>query len=204
MPIVKIEKTKYYTYAFWDIQESLSEMMENLKVKKSEIVEIQNIKHVKRKKQNIAARLILNHFAMRKVKLLYLKNGSPYCKNFQHISISHSHNYSAVAISNYSIGIDIQYLKPNIKNLQKKFINKLEERHLNKIDNTSTLHYIWCAKEAIYKNLNLFCSLKENIYIKELPQSGLGCYKDNNTTINYNIYWEMFDNYFVAIATKKI
>ena len=204
MPIVKIQKTKNYTYVFWEIKESLKELMTQLKVEEKELIEVNKIRHIKRKKQNITARLILNYLAMKKVKLSYLKTGKPWCENFKHISISHSHNYCVVAISENYVGIDIQYTKNNIKILQEKFINKKEKKYLKIGNNNLKLHFIWSAKEAIYKTLDSLCSLKENIHITKLSNMGTGYHEKNNQKTEYNIHWEMFDDYFLAIATKTL
>ena len=117
MPILNTQKTKNYTYAIWFIEEELDELLKALNTTASEYTEVHNISHINRRKQNIAARLLLNHLAMKKVKLKYAQNGAPYCTEFKHISISHSKNYCALITSNNNIGIDVQYQKDPRGNL---------------------------------------------------------------------------------------
>ena len=205
MAITSINKTKYYTYALWQIDESLEDLLSQLKGTKEELKQIHEITHLKRKKQNISARLILNHLSKKKVKLNYLNTGAPCCKQFKHISISHSKNYCAVITSHHEIGIDIQYQKKNITRLHPKFINKTESKSLQNQYTKKDLHLIWCAKEAIYKTLNNpLCSLKDDIYIINLENKTMAYYNDqNNNRIKYIIDYQTLGNYFIAIATKN-
>tara|TARA_B100000427_G_scaffold107703_1_gene89321 strand:+ start:199 stop:822 length:624 start_codon:yes stop_codon:yes gene_type:complete len=206
MPILKIKKNKNYTYAIWNIEEDLDELLNALNPTESEHIETHNISHINRRKQNIAARLLLNHLAMKKVKLKYAQNGAPCCKEFKHISISHSKNYCALIVSNNNIGVDIQYQKKNISDLQKKFINTDEELYLNTQNKNEKLHFIWCAKEAIYKTLNNpNCSLKEDIYILNLQSNLINSYYKYRTPkcIQYQVEYDKIKNYFIAIAIQK-
>ena len=67
MPILNTQKTKNYTYAIWHIDESLDELLSLLNVTEKEYEEINHISHINRRKQNIAARLLLNHLAKKKL-----------------------------------------------------------------------------------------------------------------------------------------
>ena len=205
MPIVKTKKTKDYTYSLWEITEELEELMLQLQAEEKELIEISRINNVLRKKQNIAARLILNHLANKKINLSYLKNGAPFCHHFQHISVSHSNNYAVLVVSENHIGIDIQHKKHNIEQLKTKFINPIEEKYLNNKPINNTLHFIWCAKEAIYKTLNSLCSLRENIIIDNVfkGKKSSGYYQKNKKIKKYNLYYEKFNNYFLVLAKIK-
>ena len=201
MPILKIQKNKNYTYAIWEIEEDLDTLLNMLNTSQSEYTEIHNISHIKRRKQNIAARLLLNHLAGKKVELKYTKNGAPYCKKFKHISISHSKNYCALIISEKNIGIDIQYQKKNIVELQNKFINTIEGIHLKTQNKNEKLHFMWCAKEAIYKTIhNQACSFLKDIHIDcdQSTMNTIGYYKNSQ---KYQINYSSFKDYFIAIAT---
>jgi len=204
MPVVNIKKTENYVYALWQIEENLELLLKKLEATSEELIEINNITHLNRKKQNITARLLLNHLSMTKVKLSYSKHGAPYCPNFKHISISHSKNYCTLITSTQNVGIDIQYQKNNIKELQKKFINTIERSSLTNQHDTKALHLIWCAKEAIYKTLNNpLCSLKEDIYILTLGRKTRAYYKyGTSQCVQYEIEHDKFKNYFIAIATE--
>ena len=66
------------------------------------------------------------------------------------------------------------------------------------------LHYAWCSKEAIYKTLNgLPCSFKKNIFIKNIDSNkSIGQYKKDKKKLNFEIYHEILEDYFISIAKK--
>jgi len=201
MAIEKIEKHKHYSFGLWKIEEDEDALLHELKPKKTEEKQIKYFNNIHRKKQNIAARLLLNNLAKQKVFLNYEQNGAPVCSFFKFISISHSKNYSMVIVSNSIVGVDIQYIKPNIIELSKKFISS-KEKHQFKKDITQ-LHFVWCAKEAIYKTLKQgSVSFKDNIYIEDVKHKSTtkGYYINNKSYIKYNIYCESLSNYCIAIT----
>ncbi|MBF25081.1 MAG: hypothetical protein CMP49_00985 [Flavobacteriales bacterium] len=205
MPFLKRKKTKNYTYGIWKITENIDYLLENLNPSHKELIHINQITHPKRKKQNISARLILNILSNKKTYINYNVNGAPSCVNYNYISISHSHNYCIVITSNQPTGVDIQYQKSNIQKLSKRFINSDELIH--NYQSTNELHFIWCAKEAIYKTINTCSiSLKENIYIQPVNKkmTATGYYKNQEVIIDYQINYKQFKNYFIAIAIKLV
>ena len=204
MPIIKIEKKTDYTLVIWKIEEDLNSLLNQLQPTQEELNEIDRFKHNNRKKQNIASRLILNKLANKKVKLHYSEKGVPSCNLFKHISISHSKNYCTITGSHKKIGIDIQYYKNNILDISSKFINQKEKITSN--DNIEILHFIWCAKEAIYKTLNgINCSFKDNIYVEKIKNKHVtfGYYQNTEKSIKYDVYCKKFKAYFMAIAILK-
>ena len=146
---------------------------------------------------------LLNQLANKKVALKYTKENAPFCANFKYISISHSHNYCGVVTSNNNIGIDVQYKHVNMRNLSSRFMNKQEKKYAKSIQQ---LHFIWCAKEAIYKTLKgKPCSFKENLFIKsvDIHRQNTGLYQRNDELVEYNIDCNRHNNYFITTATIK-
>ena len=164
MPIIKIKKTKDYVYGLWKIEETINELLSKLNPNKFEKKQLEKISHLQRKKQSISAKLILNELLQKKITILYEKQ-IPYCEEHSNISISHSEKYSVVLISTKKIGIDLQKEERKIENIKTKFLHKTENIKYS----LKELHYIWTAKEAIYKALKgKKCSLKENIFDIEI------------------------------------
>ena len=207
MPLTKTQKRENYTYALWKIEESMAELLRQLQATKQELVEIHNLKNITRRKQNIAARLTLNHLSNKKEILYYSKYGKALCQSFKHISISHSNEYCMLVVSANEIGVDIQHKHDNIKKISTKFLNTSEKLRVNKTKSITELHFIWSAKEAIYKTLdNQPCSFKDNINITPIGinMKTTGCYKHSNHEIKYNLQCEIIDNYFIVIANQKL
>lgn len=78
--------------------------------------------------------------------------GQPYLVNHPllHISISHRNEYVAVALSEQEVGIDVESFNSNLERAKEYYLNR-QERALN-LDKEDLL-LIWCAKEALYKQL---------------------------------------------------
>ena len=201
MPLIK-KINNNYEFLLWEITESIELLLDFLKPTKMELREIEKFKTKQRRKQNIVSRILLNELTKKKTQLYYLKNGAPYTKMFKNISISHSKNYCGIICSEHKIGLDIQYKSSKINKLLSKFINA-KEQHLIQEEKTKTSHFIWCAKEAIYKTLNTKCSFKENIYLNNIDvkrNSGNAYYHNQNLEIRYQIIFDVLKNYYIAIA----
>ncbi len=86
------------------------------------------------------------------VQLYEFINQKPRCKDTHHyLGISHSDNYSALAISaDFFVSVDIEENTRNFTKVSKKFL------HLNETNWCTTndlLRLIWCSKETVYKLL---------------------------------------------------
>ena len=198
MPLTKTKKTEKYTYAIWKIEENSDHLLKLLKPNKYELKLIKNITNQKRKDQSIAAKILLNYILEKKTTVFY--NGkAPYCKEFSNISITHSDNYAAVLLSEKKIGIDLQKEEQKIIMLKNKFLSKKNEKNNY---STEDLHFIWTAKEAIYKTLNEFnCSIKKNIFIAENKKTGY--FINEYKKIEYNLESTKIYNLYLTIAIKK-
>ena len=84
--------------------------------------------------------------------------------------------------------------------LKNKFLSKEKEKNNYSIED---LHFIWTAKEALYKTLNgLTCSIKDNIYIEKKMKKGY--FIKNNVKIEYNLESKKINDLYLSIAIKSI
>ncbi len=108
----------------------------------------------KRKIEFLGIRYILKYLGIN-IKILYNKKRKPFfLKNqSQYISITHSYEKTAIGISNYPIGIDIEKIRENKKiiNIKKKFIRRDESSFIPTSFEEDYLYIIWCIKESLYK-----------------------------------------------------
>ncbi len=197
MPIIKIKKTKDYIYGLWKIEETINELLSKLSPNKFEKKQLGKISHLQRKKQSISAKLILNELLQKKITILYEKQ-IPYCEEYSNISISHSDKYSAVLISTEKIGIDLQKEERKIENIKTKFLHKTENIKYS----LKELHYIWTAKEAIYKTIkNERCSFKENIFLSKKMKTGY--YINKSKKIEFDLEIKKIKKLYLTIAKLK-
>ena len=198
MPIIKVKKTKEYIYGIWEITETINELLKKLNPSKLEISQFKKISHLERKKQSVAAKLILNKLAKKKIVISY-KNKIPYCNEYENISITHSDIYSAVLISKKNIGIDLQKEKRKIEKIKTKFIHEDQKDFHFSIEE---LHYIWTSKEAIYKTLKgAQCSFKKNIFLNQNKKDGY--YKLGEKKIKFKLEIKKDNALYLAIAKQK-
>jgi 4'-phosphopantetheinyl transferase len=88
--------------------------------------------------------------------LYYDEFGKPHLHDGKHISITHSHQFSAIILSDEVVGIDIELQREKIIRIADKFADT-EFSFLNpeeKIEYIRKLTVIWGAKEAIFKIRN--------------------------------------------------
>ena len=179
MRLQQIIKEKNALIGVWEITESLEELINLLPD-----ISVSNYKHIKRKKEFLATRLLLNHLDIKET-IVYNNNCAPELNSGMHISISHSKNLVAIILSTKKVGIDIENISKKAKNLSSKFI--CTESHPNLTKEQATL--IWCCKEAIYKwhqkgNINFIKDIKvTNIHSKYTIEA---YFKNKKIILNYH------------------
>jgi len=114
---------------------------------------LESILSVKRK-----CELLNNYYMIHKLTntlqtYSYNKYNKPITDKTRHfVGISHSNNYTAIALSQKNIiGIDIEENNRDFVKISRKYLN--EEEKIFATDNYNC-QLIWCAKEAIYKLLD--------------------------------------------------
>ncbi len=94
----------------------------------------------------LAVRYILYNWFQINENLDYAPSGKPVLRCCK-VSIAHSSNLAAVAISRKSIGLDIERINRNFRKIAPKYISNYSVEKLSQQE----LALIWTAKEAIYK-----------------------------------------------------
>ena len=136
----------------WKISESIEFFLDNLVLNQESSERIKRMKSELHKRAFLSVRILLREFGYSDLDLFYDSFGKPFLKDGKHISISHSYNFSTVAISKLKIGIDIEKQHSKIIKIAPKFIG-YETFYLNKNDESQIqkLTWVWCTKEALYK-----------------------------------------------------
>ena len=168
---------------------------------------------LKLKKNNILREQFL---ATRKVltlensdyKITYNNNGKPSLNSKYNISISHSHEIAAVAISdNSKIGLDVQLKESKIFNIQNKFLNKSEKSNIGDDPTVDILTMVWVSKESIYKAIGLKgISFSENIKIDKVIEKdkiGIGYYINGTEKVKFDLKFFYVDEYTICFAYQN-
>jgi phosphopantetheinyl transferase len=104
----------------------------------------------------LSVRKLLQKAGYTDFDLFYDTNGKPYLKDGKHISISHSHEFSAIVLSDENIGIDLEMQREKIIRIAEKFADEpfVFAVRENKTDFISKLTVLWGIKESVFKIRN--------------------------------------------------
>ena len=141
-------------------------------------------------------------------KIIYNDNGKPSLNSKYNISISHSHEIAAVAISdNSKIGLDVQLKESKIFNIQNKFLNKYEKSNIGDDPTVDILTMVWTSKESIYKAVGLKgISFSKNIKIDkviEKDKTGIGYYITGTDKVKFDLKFFYVDEYTICFAYQN-
>jgi 4'-phosphopantetheinyl transferase EntD len=153
MPLYKtITPNSQTIVKVWKITESFDELIQSLDLKPNSLVRVQGMKSESHQKGFLSVRHLLREVAYTDQDLYYDNYGKPHLKDGKCISITHSHNFSAIIISDKEVGIDIEMQREKIRRIAHKFI----DYEFQYLDETSScyirrLTIIWGIKESLYK-----------------------------------------------------
>ena len=169
-----------------------------LKLKKSNIL----------REQFLATRKLLT-LENSDYKITYDINGKPSLNSNYNISISHSHEIAAVAISdNSKIGLDVQLNENKIFNIQNKFLNKSEKSNIGDDPTVDILTMVWASKESIYKAIGLKgISFSENIKVDKIiekDKTGIGYYINGTEKVKFDLKFFYIDEYTICYASQNL
>ncbi|CAH1001699.1 hypothetical protein LEM8419_02605 [Neolewinella maritima] len=141
-------------WGLWSITESEHELRGHVHLSTAEQHQLLLIKGAERRREFLAARLLLHRMSGRSTRAELVKDsdGKPHLPDSDFfVSISHTVGYSAAVAHPRPCGIDVQRIVPRIRRLAPKFVGETEWSQLTETDELVQLHLIWAAKEAMYK-----------------------------------------------------
>jgi phosphopantetheinyl transferase len=172
---------------------------------------MQSVAH---KKGFLAVRMLLQHIGLSDFDLFYNEFGKPYLKveNLEvgikkHISISHSHEFSCICISNKAVGIDIEKCKEKTLKIASRFMEVSHIENLSMADKITKATIIWGIKESIFKLKNeKGISFPKHIFespFKLADSKGNAKLIFNNTIEEFQFQFDIIEDYaFVCTLTK--
>ncbi len=162
----------------WDISESLEYLLPAQALTAVEEDELQRRPGPQKQKQFLAARMLLAHMLGERLPICYLPDGRPFIPGGSlQVSVSHSGNYVAVAVSTEKqVGVDIEVLpRKSLLKAKGYFLNDGEQQQLTADDPVEKLHVYWSAKEALFKYAgNVQLNLRDHFSIESFRFSTRG------------------------------
>lgn len=204
MPLYKtIQHSAATKILIWKITESFQELSNKIVLEPANQLRIGTMKSQIHQCAFLSVRKLLQEINHTDADLYYDEFGKPHLKNEHYISITHSHKFSAIIISNKKVGIDIELQREKIITIAHKFSNESISQNTQQ-NYVQKLTVIWGAKEAIFKIKNeKGISFKDHIEVKPFE------IKDHKTIANLNfnskqekfkIHFQEFENYTLVYA----
>ncbi|AXG74123.1 4-phosphopantetheinyl transferase [Flavobacterium arcticum] len=141
----------------WKITESHDALFEQVRLKDVCLTRVDGMKSEQHRRGFLSVRMLLQEAGYTDFDLYYTDDGKPHLKNGKNISITHSHQFSAIIISSRNVGIDIEMQREKIMKIACKFCNS-EFSYLQperKDHYIKMLTAIWGVKEALFKMISL-------------------------------------------------
>lgn len=196
MPLYKkIPVNETTQLLIWKITESFDELERQVVLKEKTRIRLEGMKSETHRRAFLSVRMLLKEMGFTDNDLHYDALGKPYFDFPLFISITHSHHFAAIIISEERVGIDMELQREKIVRIADKFV-KFENVFLNKKntpDYVRALTLVWGAKEAIFKIQNeKGISFKDHIEVAsfslyENKTQACLCFDDmvRNFEINY-------------------
>lgn len=190
----------------WKITESLEELSNGTELKDVCQSRIDSMKSEQHRKGFLSVRKLLKEAGYTDFDLFYTEDGKPHLKDGKNISITHSFSFSAIIISDKSIGIDMEIRREKAIKIADKFIDK-EFDFLNTEDvpdYVRKLIVIWGVKEALYKMFSRKgLSFKQNIDVAPFEMhdaKGTATVSYMEIEGNYSFYFEEIEDFTLVYS----
>lgn len=207
MPLYKtIHVNELIRILIWDIQETKEDLSFQTALTPSSKNRLNSMKSEIHQRGFLSIRHLLKEVGYSDLDLYYDEFGKPFLNDGNHISITHSFRFSAIAISKKDpIGIDIEKQRDKIVKIGHKFTPV--DAYKNIVDQHSLvrkLTVVWGAKESLYKIYGKKqLRFLEHIDIKDFELSTnktTGMINDENLSSNHSIEFLEFEGFTCVYA----
>jgi phosphopantetheinyl transferase len=205
MPFYKsIQINTTTTAYFWQITEDVTSLFRAVSLKDTSLFRLEGMKSEEHQKGFLAVRMLLQHLGYTDYDLTYDEAGKPHLKNNKHISISHSHEFSCICISDELMGIDLEKLKEKTLKIAPRFMEVKHLENLSVSEQMKKATVIWGVKESIFKIKNeKGISFPEHIFENEFCLFDGKCSAElhfNNTIEKFKIHFYKVEDYIFVCA----
>jgi 4'-phosphopantetheinyl transferase len=208
MPLHKIinhnSKTTIY---IWKIFESIDELSCEIILNEKSQFRLNNMKSEMHKRGFLSVRKLLQEANYSDFDLYYDQSGKPHLLNGKFISISHSHEMSAIIISDKPAGIDLEIQKEKVLKIAPKFMDICHIKNLSHENQIKKATIIWGIKETIFKIENQKgISFPDHIFEDDFQVSDKKTsaqFRFNNKVENFDINFEEIEDYILVWGFRK-
>lgn len=215
MPLHKViylsNNTKLY---LWKITEDFDTLFSQVKLKDSSLARLKTMKSESHQKGFLAVRMLLQHNEYSDFDLFYDAFGKPHLKpqgcsiKDVEISISHSNDFSAIAISDSKVGLDLEQLKEKALRIAKRFMDVSHLDNLSEDEKIKKATIIWGIKESIFKIKNeKGISFPNHIFEDDFSfedKKATATLKFNSKEEKFQIQFDSVEDYIFVCAFESI
>ena len=191
----------------WKITEDFQTLFRSVSLKDTSLSRLENMKSESHQKGFLSVRMLLQYCGYNDFDLFYDESGKPHLKDGKHISISHSFDFAAIALSAENTGIDIEQVKEKVLRIAPRFMEMWHLDNLSQEDQMKKATVIWGTKEAIFKVKNeVGISFPDHIFEQafNLPDKKCKAELHFNSHLDYfDIYFEEVENYMIVCALES-
>jgi phosphopantetheinyl transferase len=207
MPLLKTITLNDFTKVFvWKITESFEELFRSVALKDVSLNRLEGMKSESHQNGFLSVRKLLAEAGYSDFDLYYDAYGKPHLEDGKHISISHSHGFSVIVVSNVNIGADLEIIKEKTLKLAPRYMDVSHLENLSEADQLIKATVVWGIKESVFKIKNeIGISFKDDIFESEFNLSDKKCSVELrfNTSERFNIFFDFIENYVFVCAFSE-
>ena len=224
MPLHKIIHINETTTAyFWYITEDVTSLFRAVSLQDTSLFRLEGMKSEEHQRGFLAVRMLLQHLGYTDYDLTYDEAGKPHLEDkrqkakgksehnihhpssiTKHISISHSHEFSCICISDELMGIDLEKLKDKTLRIAPRFMEVKHLENLSLLEQMEKATVVRGIKESMFKIKNeKGISFPEHIFEDEFCLSNGKCSAElhfNNTIEKFKIHFYKVEDYIFVCA----
>ena len=209
MPLYKIINHSVNTTIYvWRIEESSMDLFDSIIIADKSVVRLSGMKSDLHRRGFLSIRMLLQEAGYTDNDLFYDDLGKPHLADGKHISISHSHNFSTIIVSNKAVGIDIEKIRDKMAIVGPRFMeddfsfpSQDDPEYIRK------LTVVWGVKESIFKIRNeKGISFKNHIRVDSfemLSQKGLAHLHFQGIHQTFEMHFAQVQNFMLIYAFEK-
>ena len=211
MPLHKVihinTNTKLY---LWKIDEDFDTLFSQVRLKDSSLERIKSMKSESHQKGFLAVRMLLQHNDYSDFDLFYDSFGKPQIKpqgcsiKEVEVSISHSHQFSAIVISDKKVGLDVEQIREKVLRIAPRFMNVSHLENLTQEQKIKKATVVWGIKESIFKIKNeAGISFPNHIFEEDFDfqdKKATATLKFNNIEETFQIAFDSVEDYIFVCA----
>lgn len=208
MPLLKSTFLNEYTKLMvWKITESFDDLFKSVALKDVSLARMEGMKSEAHQKGFLAVRMLLQAAGYNDFDLYYDNFGKPHLKDGKHISISHSHDFSVIVLSNVIIGIDLEVLKEKTLKIAFRYMDVSHLENVEGEDKLIKATVVWGIKESVFKIKNeQGISFKDHIFEDEFSLEDKKCgvtLRMNNCEEYFDVIFDFIENYVFVCAFER-